>query len=79
MATELPENENTSITHVAEYVAAEVIERYLTSDPLEAHDPPFLWVEHYPATEAHGRTERAERAERASLIEVMGQWNAAAS
>ncbi len=29
VATELPDNENTSITNVAEYVAAEVVERYL--------------------------------------------------
>ena len=60
VATEFPENENTSITNVAEYVAAEVVERYLTSDQLEGHDPPFLWVEHYPATEAHGRRGRDE-------------------
>ncbi len=51
LVTELPENRNTSITNLAEYVAAEVWERYLTA----GHDPPFIWVEHYPPTEAHGR------------------------
>ena len=60
VATELPENDNTSITNVAEYVAAEVIERYLTADQLAGHDPPFVWVEHYPATEAYGRRGRDE-------------------
>ncbi len=61
VATELPENENTSITNLAEYVAAEVVERYLTADQLAGHDPPFIWVEHYPPTQAYGRRGRDER------------------
>ena len=32
---------------MAEYVAAEVAERYLTADQLAGRDPPFLWVAHY--------------------------------
>lgn len=55
VATELPENENTSITNAAEYVAAEVMERYLTAEMMAGHDPPFVWVEHYPRVEADRR------------------------
>lgn len=47
VATELPENTNTSITNLAEYVAAEVMERYLTTEQLAEHDPPLIWVERY--------------------------------
>jgi hypothetical protein len=46
IATELPENASTSITNMAEYLAAEVLER---------HFPeriglrwPMVWIEHYP-------------------------------
>jgi hypothetical protein len=52
VATELPENTNTSITNMAEYLAAEVMERYLTTNHLLGHQPPFLWVEHYERTAA---------------------------
>lgn len=41
IATQLPENENTSITNLVEQVAAEVMVRYLGCRP-------FVWVEHYP-------------------------------
>ncbi len=46
---------------MAEYVAAEVMERYLTADMMAGHEPPFLWVEHYPPTEAYGRLGHDER------------------
>ena len=55
VATELPENANTSVTNLAEYLAAEVLERYLTADLTAGHDPPFICLEHYPPTEAYGR------------------------
>ena len=46
VATELAENENTSITNLAENIAAEVADKH---GLLEGRfDPPFLWVEHYP-------------------------------
>ncbi len=41
LATELPENENTSITNLAEQVAAEVMSYYLGG-----RRP--VWIEHYP-------------------------------
>ena len=44
VATELPENENTSITNMAEYLAAEVIEGHCLPTPL-------VWIEHYPEHE----------------------------
>ena len=44
MCTQLPDNDNTSVTNMAEYLAAEVIEE---------HKPPSLltWIEHYPEHE----------------------------
>jgi len=53
VATELPENTNTSVTNLAEYLAAEVMERYLTADQLAGHDPPFVWVERYQRRQPH--------------------------
>jgi hypothetical protein len=47
VATELPENTNTSVTNLAEYLAAEVGERYLTTELVVGHEPPFVWVERY--------------------------------
>ncbi len=45
VATEIPENESTSITNLAEYLAAEVIARYF---PQRFDDPePVVWLEHY--------------------------------
>jgi hypothetical protein len=55
VATELPGNDNTSVTNLAEYLAAEVAERYLTADLTAGHDPPFIWVEHYPRDEVDRR------------------------
>lgn len=44
VCSELPDNHNTSITNMAEYLAAEVIEEYGLPTPL-------VWVEHYPEHE----------------------------
>lgn len=41
ICSQLQENKNTSVTNMAEYIAAEVIERYGLSTPL-------TWIEHYP-------------------------------
>jgi hypothetical protein len=40
ICSQLPENNNTSVTNMAEYIAAEVMERHSLSTPL-------TWVEHY--------------------------------
>jgi len=41
ICSQLPENKNTSVTNMAEYLAAEVIEERGLATPL-------VWVEHYP-------------------------------
>jgi len=41
MCTQLPDNPNTSVTNMAEYLAAEVIEEHSLPAPL-------TWIEHYP-------------------------------
>jgi hypothetical protein len=46
IATELPENENTSITNMAEELAADVLASYLPDRAGE--ERPFVWIEHYP-------------------------------
>jgi hypothetical protein len=42
--SQLPDNDNTSVTNMAEYLAAEVIAEYGLPTPL-------IWVEHYPEHE----------------------------
>jgi hypothetical protein len=44
ICSQLPDNDNTSITNMAEYLAAEVIEEHSMTTPL-------LWIEHYPEHE----------------------------
>ena len=44
VCSQLPDNENTSVTNMAEYLAAEVIEEHNLSTPL-------TWLEHYPEHE----------------------------
>jgi hypothetical protein len=39
--SQLPDNPNTSVTNMAEYLAAEVIEEHQLPTPLK-------WIEHYP-------------------------------
>jgi hypothetical protein len=46
IASELPENDNTSVTNMAEYLAAEVLTRFFR-ERLE-EDEPVIWIEHYP-------------------------------
>ncbi len=41
ICSQLPENKNTSITNMAEYLAAEVMEEHGLATPL-------IWIEHYP-------------------------------
>jgi hypothetical protein len=41
VCSQLPDNKNTSVTNMAEYLAAEVVEEHALSTPL-------TWVEHYP-------------------------------
>ncbi len=46
ICSQLPENNNTSVTNMAEYIAAEVIERHELPTPL-------TWIEHYPEHEGY--------------------------
>ena len=41
ICSQLPDNHNTSVTNMAEYLAAEVMEKHALPTPL-------TWVEHYP-------------------------------
>ncbi len=41
ICTQLQDNENTSVTNMAEYLAAEVVEEHSLPTPL-------TWIEHYP-------------------------------
>jgi hypothetical protein len=42
ICSQLPDNTNTSVTNMAEYLAAEIIEEHKLPTPL-------MWIEHYPA------------------------------
>ena len=44
ICSQLPDNDNTSVTNMAEYLAAEVIEEHDLPTPL-------TWIEHYPEHE----------------------------
>ena len=44
VCSQLPDNTNTSVTNMAEYLAAEVVEGHSLPTPL-------VWVEHYPEHE----------------------------
>ena len=44
VCSQLPDNMNTSVTNMAEYLAAEVIEAHSLPTPL-------VWIEHYPEHE----------------------------
>src|SRR5918994_1359455 len=41
LCSQLPDNDNTSVTNMAEYLAAEVMEEHKLPTPL-------VWIEHYP-------------------------------
>ena len=47
IATELPENEGTSVTNMAEYLAAEIIQQHFPQRFEE--NEPIVWLEQYPA------------------------------
>jgi hypothetical protein len=44
ICSQLPDNDNTSVTNMAEYLAAEVVEEHSLPTPL-------AWIEHYPEHE----------------------------
>ena len=44
ICSQLPDNPNTSVTNMAEYLAAEIIEEHSLPTPL-------TWIEHYPEHE----------------------------
>ena len=44
ICSQLPDNDNTSLTNMAEYLAAELIEEHILPTPL-------IWIEHYPEHE----------------------------
>ena len=44
ICSQLPDNANTSVTNMADYLAAEVIEEHSLPTPL-------TWIEHYPEHE----------------------------
>ncbi len=46
IASELPENQNTSVTNMAEYLAAEILRKHFRHR-LEEEEP-VVWIEHYP-------------------------------
>jgi hypothetical protein len=48
VATELPENDNASITDIAGPLAADVLRECLPERI--GQNPPFLWIEHYPGS-----------------------------
>ena len=59
IVSELAENKNTSITNMAEYLAAEIPAKYLPGVFESDQQPPFVWVEHYPRERlAYGRNVR---------------------
>lgn len=60
VASELDDNTNTSVTNMAEYLAAEVIARHFP-ERFE-HDEPLVWIEHYARTPEERRREIPEYA-----------------
>lgn len=64
LVTELPENENTSVTNMAEYLAAELIARHFPHRFEDAE--PVIWVEHYP--QGRGQRETYDRVIFASYV-----------
>ena len=47
LVTDLPENTNTSVTNIAEYLSAELIARLYPAR--FDHPEPVVWIEHYPS------------------------------
>lgn len=53
IASELSDNTNTSVTNLAEYLAAEIIAKHFPHRFEE--ETPIVWIEHYPPMEAYGK------------------------
>lgn len=51
IVSELAESANTSVTNLAEYLAAEIIAKHFPQRFEE--EIPVVWIEHYPASEAY--------------------------
>ena len=58
ICTELPENTGTSVTNMAEFLAAEIIAKHFPQR--FEQETPVSWVEHYPPIEVKGRKARTE-------------------
>jgi hypothetical protein len=69
VCSQLPDNDNTSVTNMAEYLAAEVIGEHGLPTPL-------VWVEHYPEHEGEAREHSLVRFSDWELVEVClgGVW-----
>src|SRR6185312_1369918 len=61
IATELPENRNSSITNSAEYLWPAIMKAYLPHRM--EHIPPAIFIEHYAASTLHGRSQPATYSE----------------
>ncbi len=53
IATELPDNTNTSITNIVDELAPAVLAAYLPDRA--GHERPFVWIEHYPLRRINAR------------------------
>jgi hypothetical protein len=53
IASELSDNTNTSVTNLAEYLAAEIVVKHFPYRFEE--ETPIVWIEHYPPIEAYGK------------------------
>jgi hypothetical protein len=51
LCSTLAKNDGTSITNLAEYIAAEVLTRFFR-DRLESGGEPVIWIEYYPLQES---------------------------
>jgi hypothetical protein len=67
ICSQLPDNDNTSVTNMAEYLAAEVMESHpdifdpfgLGNIPGISYDKPFVWIEHYQTGARGSRSDPA--------------------
>jgi hypothetical protein len=58
LASELPDNTNTSITNLAEYLAPEIVTKHFP-ERLEEEEP-AIWIEHYGPPQHRGRRGQPE-------------------
>ena len=67
ICSQLPDNDNTSVTNMAEYLAAEIMESHpdifdpfsLGNIPGISYDKPFVWIEHYQTGARGSRSDLA--------------------